>query len=55
MVTHDSFAASFCDRVVLMKDGMVWKTLVNKGSRSDFQDELLAAVKEMSDAPGINE
>lgn len=55
MVTHDSFAASFCDRVVLMKDGMVWKTLINKGSRSDFQDELLAAVKEMSDAPGINE
>ena len=55
MVTHDSFAASFCDRVVLMKDGMVWKTLVNKGSRSDFQYELLAAVKEMSDAPGINE
>ena len=21
MVTHDSFAASFCDRVILLKDG----------------------------------
>ena len=55
MVTHDSFAASFCDRVILMKDGTVWKTLVNKGDRSGFQDELLAAVKEMSESPSIEE
>ena len=49
MVTHDSFAASFCDRVILLRDGLVWKTLDNPGSRSRFQDELLAAIKEMSE------
>lgn len=48
MVTHDSFAASYCDRVLLMKDGVVYRALENGGDRSAFQDELLAAIKEMS-------
>nr|WP_326215218.1 ABC transporter ATP-binding protein [uncultured Oscillibacter sp.] len=48
MVTHDSFAASFCDRVVILRDGVVWKTL-GKGTleRSSFQDQLLDAIREM--------
>ena len=48
MVTHDSYAASFCDRVVILRDGVVWKTL-EKGAteREKFQDELLDAVREM--------
>lgn len=48
MVTHDSYAASFCDRVILLKDGKVYNTLERKESRSQFQDCLLAAIKEMS-------
>lgn len=48
MVTHDSFAASFCDRVILLKDGMVYHTLTNHGDRVAFQDSLLTAIKEMS-------
>lgn len=48
MVTHDSFAASFCDRVILLKDGVVHNTLTRSGSHGDFQDALLAAIKEMS-------
>ena len=49
MVTHDSFAASFCDRVVILRDGVVWRTL-EKGeqARGAFQDELLDAIREMS-------
>lgn len=48
MVTHDSFAASFCDRVILLKDGTVYNTLEKSEKRSEFQDRLLAAIKEMS-------
>lgn len=48
MVTHDSFAASFCDRVVILRDGVVWKTLT-KGldDRAAFQDKLLDTIREM--------
>lgn len=49
MVTHDSFAASFCDRVILLKDGTVYKQLERKAQRKNFQDELLNAIKEMSE------
>lgn len=48
MVTHDSFAASFCDRVILLKDGSVHDTLTRSEARGAFQDRLLAAIKKMS-------
>lgn len=48
MVTHDSFAASFCDRVILLKDGNIYKQLERLEERSLFQDRLLEAIKEMS-------
>lgn len=48
MVTHDSFAASFCNRVVLLRDGLVWDMLERKDKeRVDFQDELLDAIRAM--------
>ena len=49
MVTHDSFAASFCDRVVILRDGLVWRTL-EKGAtaRAAFQDQLLDAIRDMN-------
>ena len=34
IVTHDSFCASSCDRVILMKDGKVFTELVRKGGRA---------------------
>lgn len=48
MVTHDSFSASFCDRVVILKDGVVYRTLQKQGGRRAFQDELLDAIREMN-------
>ena len=49
MVTHDSFAASHCDRVILLKDGMVYQNMQKKTTSGKFQDELLLAIKEMSE------
>ncbi len=50
MVTHDSFAASFCDRVILLKDGTVFKIVKNEtGDRSQFQKTLLDEIQEMSE------
>ena len=48
MVTHDSFAASFCDWVVILRDGIVWRTLEKDGQdRPAFQDRLLDAIRDM--------
>lgn len=48
MVTHDSFAASFCDRVVILRDGVVWQTLEKRGTdRTAFQDQLLDVIRDM--------
>lgn len=48
MVTHDSFSASFCDRVILLKDGTIFRQLKKAGTRSEFHDLLLNTIKEMS-------
>lgn len=56
MVTHDSFAASFCDRVVMLRDGMVWRELTNiTGNRQQFQDGLLDAIRQMSEVSEVSE
>lgn len=49
MVTHDSYAASFCDKVVILQDGVVCKTL-EKGTddRTAFQDKLLDTIRDMN-------
>ena len=48
MVTHDSFAASFCDRVIMLQDGVIWRVL-EKGvqPRDAFQDRLLDVIRDM--------
>ena len=51
MVTHDSFAASFCDRVIILLDGTVYRELTRlKKSRTEFQDELLEIIRVMGEA-----
>lgn len=48
MVTHDSFAASFCDCVIILRDGVVWRTLERAGAdRTVFQNQLLDAIRDM--------
>ena len=42
MVTHDAFSASYCKRILFLKDGKIFHEL-QKGSRSrkEFLDEIL--------------
>lgn len=48
MVTHDSFAASFCDCVIILRDGVVWRTLERAElDRTSFQNQLLDAIRDM--------
>lgn len=41
MVTHDAFSASYADRVIALKDGIVFGELVRHGQPKDFLDKLL--------------
>lgn len=47
MVTHDSYVASFCDRVIVLKDGRIYREVVKEGSRKVFMDELLEVIREV--------
>ena len=41
MVTHDAFAASFCNRIIMIKDGEFFIELVKKSNRQVFFKEIL--------------
>lgn len=47
MVTHDSYVASFCDRVIVLKDGCIFKEVKNLGKRQKFMDALLEVIREV--------
>ncbi len=55
MVTHDSFAASFCDRVIVLKDGQVYGELMRSGTRRAFMDELLDTIRTLGGDSDDNE
>ena len=41
MVTHDAFAASYCRRIIFLKDGAMNMEIVKKGTRTEFFDQIL--------------
>lgn len=41
MVTHDPFAASFCKRIIFIKDGNIVIEIHSKGDRKEFFDRIL--------------
>ena len=55
MVTHDSFAASFCDRVSVLKDGQVHGELRRSRTRREFMDELLDTIRTLGGDDDDNE
>lgn len=40
-VTHDPLAASYCTRIVFIKDGALYMELVKKNERSEFFDRIM--------------
>lgn len=40
VVTHDVFAASFCNRVIFIKDGKIHSEIIKKGTRKEFLDSI---------------
>ena len=47
MVTHDAFAASYCKRIVFIKDGQLFTELHKGGSRKEFFQKILDVLKTM--------
>lgn len=41
VVTHDVFAASYCNKVTFIKDGRIHSHIVKKGSRKEFIDQIM--------------
>ncbi|OCA87760.1 multidrug ABC transporter ATP-binding protein [Bacillus sp. FJAT-27225] len=41
LVTHDVFAASYCQKVVFIKDGLIYSTIAKKGSRKEFLNQIM--------------
>lgn len=44
MVTHDPFSASFCKRIVMIKDGKYFLEIVRGGNRQAFFKEIMDAL-----------
>ncbi|HAG42669.1 MAG TPA: bacitracin ABC transporter ATP-binding protein [Clostridium sp.] len=41
MVTHDAFSASYCQRILFIKDGVLFTELVRGGSRKEFFQKII--------------
>lgn len=41
MVTHDPFAASFCKKIIFIKDGKIKMQIASNGNRKEFFDKIL--------------
>lgn len=44
MVTHDAFAASFCEKIIMIKDGEQFLEIIKEDTREDFFNKILDAL-----------
>ena len=47
LVTHDAFAASFTNRVLFIKDGLLYREIIKRGGRRAFYDDIIDVVSEL--------
>ncbi|HBK5173211.1 TPA: ABC transporter ATP-binding protein [Enterococcus faecium] len=41
LVTHDPYTASYCDRVLFIKDGVIFSEVVRRGTRREFFEKVI--------------
>ncbi|MCT1904876.1 ABC transporter ATP-binding protein [Oceanobacillus sojae] len=42
LVTHDIFAASYCQKVIFIKDGMIHSSIIRESGREEFAQQIIA-------------
>lgn len=47
LVTHDAFAASFCKRIIFIKDGILFMEIFSTGNRKEFFDKILKVLSSL--------
>lgn len=47
LVTHDAFAASFCKRIIFIKDGVLFIEIFSSGNRKEFFDKILKVLSSL--------
>ena len=47
MVTHDPQMASYCSRLILLKDGVILEDLENNRNQESFYQEIIGKMKEL--------
>jgi ABC-type antimicrobial peptide transport system, ATPase component len=47
LVTHDAFAASFCKRIIFIKDGDLFMEIISNGDRKEFFDKILKVLSSL--------
>ncbi|MFB4168968.1 ABC transporter ATP-binding protein [Virgibacillus sp. JSM 102003] len=48
LVTHDPLSASYCDRILFIQDGELYKEISRKGNRNDFHQDILSVLSEFT-------
>ncbi|EMG27834.1 ABC transporter-like protein [Listeria fleischmannii 1991] len=55
MVTHDPQSASFCERILFIQDGVLYKELKRENSRSDFYKDILDVLATFGQNRGVED
>lgn len=48
MVTHDPFSASYCDRIVFLRDGLIIHEIKKSGTSANFFKDILDAIQQVN-------
>lgn len=47
LVTHDAFAASYCKRILFIKDGLLYREIRREGTRKEFYDAIIRVFSDL--------